>query len=122
MKFEIFELIVFLLKKHSDKTSILYSQGIDLTEFDSELDTVISHLIGSIYGIEGKDWFEWWCYDKEWGERKDITACDENKNPICESLEDLWNYIESIKTDDYTLPHKMTEEERLFIIKNMFKK
>lgn len=120
MEFRTFESIIQLLKDHSKKTSDLYTLGIDLIQYAEPLEIVISHLIGTIYGQEGKEWFEWWCYDKNWGENKELTAHDEHGNRICETIEEIWKYLEEIKVADYTLPKELTTEERLNIIKTIF--
>lgn len=121
MKIEVFKEIVELLKKQNEKDSAVYTLNIDLTEFNSPLQTVISHLIGSIYGREGLDTFDWWCCDKEWGTRTDLEFKLDDGTILCETIDDLHQYLESNIVDDYELPHKYTDDERLEILKEMFK-
>lgn len=122
MKFSIFAEIISLLKKHHETTDIIYKQGLDLTYLNDDLHKVISYAIGSIYGKEGLEIFDWWCYEKEWGERKDINMWEGNdeNNTICNTIEELYQFLEENKNDDYSLPRKMTPEERLEVIKQMF--
>ena len=120
MKLEVFKEIIQLLKEQSKKDHAAYKLGLDLTEFTSSLETVICHLIGSIYGKEGKENFDWWCYDKEWGTKKDFGMYDADKNIICETIEELHKYLEDHIVLDYELPKKYTNKERLEIFKKIF--
>jgi len=122
MKIDVFKEVVRLLKLQNDRDTAIYGMGIDLTEFESTLQFVITHLIGSLYGEDGKCTFDWWCFDKEWGTRTDLTMTDADGNIICETIEDLYQYLEDNVTSDYTLPKKYTDEERLEILKQMFEK
>ena len=61
---EVFERIVFELKEQQQKLDKVYEAGIDLIDFTGPYESVISMLIGSIYGMEGRDVFDW-CY-RDW--------------------------------------------------------
>ena len=122
MKLEVVIEVVRLLKEQTEKDNKIYNLfNIDLSEFVSPLQTVIGHLIGSIYGKDGSDTFDWWCYEKEWGTRKDITMTDSDNNVMCETIEDLHQYLEDTIKLDYELPKKYTAEETAEIIKGFFK-
>jgi hypothetical protein len=120
MKLEVFKEIIRLLKEQNEKDHTLYKLGLDLIEFTSPLESVISHLISSIYGKDGKETFDWWCYEKEWGSRKDLTMTDKDGIVICETVEDLYEYLENNITSDYELPKKYTDKERIGIIDELF--
>ena len=120
MKLEVFKEVIELLKKHQSKIDAAYKAEIDLINFCDPLEQVISLLIGSYYGKEGKETFNWWCYDKNWGERTDLTMTDKNGNELCRTIEELHQYLEENKTDDYELPHYMSTEEREETIKKLF--
>ena len=121
MTLEVFKEVVRLLKEQSDRDSAIYKIGVDLSEFESPLQTVVSHLIGSLYGKDGKETFEWWCYEKEWGTKTDLEMTDSEGNLMCETIEDLHQYLEDTISLDYELPRKYTDEERLEIFKEFFK-
>ncbi len=74
-----------------------YSIKIDLVETFSHSDDTISMLWKAILTDEGYDWLGWFLYEKDYISdlvgRSDLTAWDENQNPICETLEDLYNYL-----------------------------
>ncbi|MFM2009861.1 MAG: hypothetical protein RLZZ479_251 [Bacteroidota bacterium] len=106
MNLEVFKEVVECLKKQEELFDAFYKLGIDSLNFIEPLQKANSHLIGAVYGKEGKDIFEWWCYDKKWGTRKDLQAFDADGKVICESIEDLWQYLEKNATWDYELTKK----------------
>lgn len=122
MTINTFKKIIELLKSHDEKTQKLYELGIDLTEYGNDLHNVISHLIGACYGKSGKDWIDWWCFEKEWGTRTDMTATDSDGTQICDTIENLWKYVEENKTDDYEVQLPLTAEQRIEMLKNIFEK
>ena len=120
MKLEVFKEVIELLKKHQSKIDAAYKAEIDLINFCDPLEQVISLLIGSYYGKEGKETFDWWCYDKNWGEKIDLTMTDKDGNELCRTIEELHQYLEENKTDNYELLHYMSTEEREETIKKLF--
>lgn len=108
MKLEVFKEIVEKLKNRAQKESDAYFAGIDLFEFTNDFHSIISILIGAYYGKDGLETFDWWCYEKNWGSRTDLTMTDQTGNLLCQTLEDLHEYLEKNKKDDYELPKKMT--------------
>ena len=120
MKLEVFRQIVSKLKEQEESLGSAYKSGIDLINFTNPYESVISMLIGSIYGNEGKETFDWWCYEKKWGERMDLTMTDKDGNELCRTVEELHQYLEENRTDDYELPRLMSEEERMQIIKQLY--
>ena len=111
---EVFERIVLELKEQQEKLDKAYEAGIDHINFTGPYESVISMLIGSIYGQEGKETFDWWCYEKNFGERTDLTMTDKDGNELCRTIEELHQYLEENKVNDYYLSKYeiMTDEER----------
>ena len=114
IKLEVFEKIVLKLKEQGESMDKAYKAGIDLISFTGPYESVISMLIGSIYGQEGKETFDWWCYEKNFGERTDLTMTDKDGNELCRTIEELHQYLEENKVNDYYLSKYeiMTDEER----------
>jgi hypothetical protein len=104
MKKEVFLRIVDLIQEQYNKETAVYDMGLDISEFNTPIQDANSHLIGAIYGKEGLSIFEWWCYEKKWGSRKDITMKDSTGNLLCESVEDLYEYLEENAEPDYEIP------------------
>ena len=121
MDIEVFKRVVELLKYAQEKDLAVYKLGIDLDNFNEDYQEVIGHLIGAYYGSDGKDTFEWWCYDKEFGERKDLAMTNSDGVEICETIEDLHQYLEDTEAPfTYKLPKKMSEAERMEFMESMF--
>jgi hypothetical protein len=96
MTLEKFTEIIDSLKKTDEDLNKLYKLNVDLTEFVEPYQLIVSKLLREIYGDEGYDWFSWFCYERDFGE-KELGAWDENNNPICYDVESLWQYLESLQ-------------------------
>jgi len=120
MKYEVFIEVIRLLKEQQAQIDKAYDSGIDLINFSDSIWSAVSHLIGSAYGKEGLETFQWWCHEKEWGSRTELTMTSADGNLLCETELDLYNYLEENKDDDYSLPKKLTQEERIEMLKQMF--
>ena len=96
MTYETFLKLTLELQRQERIVDDLYKNKIDLLEFIDPYHGLIHLLIKEIYGEEGVDWWSWFCYENDYGE-KGLEAWDENKNRICYSLESLWEHMEKIK-------------------------
>jgi len=121
MKYEHFLKIMENYRSFSDNVSILYKIGFDLYEGEyptvEQVDKILGTVIESHYGEEGVDWVNWFIYESDWGEKdwsqnncynekgelihkkgeSQFGATDEDGNPICYSLESLYEYLEKLK-------------------------
>ena len=86
------------LEKRDNKTKTLYLLGVDLTELDSPFESVIRDLMIECFGVDGEDMISWWCYEKDFGKREDLTCQDKDGNLICQDLDGLYEYIQNLKT------------------------
>lgn len=120
MNLEVFKEIVQLLKEQQEKLDTAYKAGVDLINFCDPMSTAVGHLVGSLYGKEGKETFDWWCYEKDWGTRKDLEMRNHDGDLLCDTVEDLHQWLEDNAVWDYELTRKMTDEERANILKEMF--
>ncbi len=97
MKYEVFFNIIETYKKGSEMLSELNDMGFDFFEGKYQLSNVmyeqLQHSIRGFYGEEGLEWVEWYIFDREYG-KDDLSASDENGNKICETLEDIFLYLE----------------------------
>lgn len=93
MTYEKFEKIMLALNKSSQNTNLLYRHGVDITEITDHLQTIIEDLLGFIFTKEGKDWIEWFIYEKDFGEREDIKAWDSDKNEIAYDIKSLYELL-----------------------------
>ena len=97
MTYETFLKLTLELQRQERIVDDLYKNKIDLLEFIDPYHGLIHLLLKEIYGEEGVDWWSWFCYENDYGQ-KGLEAWDENKNRICYSLESLWEYMEKIKS------------------------
>lgn len=93
MTYEIFEKIILDLQKTHDHANILYSHGIDITEVTDGLHTIIENLLGIIFNEDGKDWIDWFMYEKDFGRKEDLKAWDEDKNEIAYDIKSLYDLL-----------------------------
>lgn len=105
MEYEEFLKVALGLQQEGRVVSDLYDRKVDLIEFSDQYHAIISTLIKSIYGEKGLDWFQWFCYENDFGQKtwtgKDgepgHAATDENGEPICYSFESLWEFLEGME-------------------------
>ena len=96
MTYENFLKVILQLQKQDRIIDNLYKNKVDLIEFVDPYHGIVQTLMKEIYGEEGVDWFNWHCYENNFG-TKGLEAWDADKNPICYSHETLWEYLEKIK-------------------------
>jgi len=96
MTYETFLKLTLELQRQERIVDDLYKNKIDLLEFIDPYHGLIHLLIKEIYGEEGVDWWSWFCYENDYGQ-KGLEAWDENKNRICYSLESLWKFLEELR-------------------------
>lgn len=118
MRLETFSAICLTFKNQSKVLSDLSSLNVCLINFVDPYHDLISRCLEDFYGKDGLDWFEWFCYENEFGERdwsketvyKEVEgkhliiheegelrygAHDEEGNPICHSIISTWEYLEN---------------------------
>ena len=94
MTYERFLKITLGLQKQDRIVSDLYDKKVDLLDFVDPYHSTISELIKEVYGEEGYDWWSWYCYENDYGQ-KGLEAFDKDNNRICYSLESLWEFLET---------------------------
>jgi hypothetical protein len=104
MEYGDFLKVILGLQKEGRVVSDLYDKKVDLIEFVDPYHSIISTLIKSIYGEKGLDWFGWFCYEANFGQKAwtdnegnpTYGATDEKGEPICYSFESLWEFLEGM--------------------------
>ena len=105
MEYGDFLKVILGLQQESRVVSDLYDRKVDLIEFADKYHTIISTLLKSIYGEKGLDWFQWFCYENDFGQKPCTgeggepapCATDGNGEPICYSFESLWEFLEGME-------------------------
>ena len=96
MTYKNFLKVTLELQKQDRIIDNLHTINVDLLDFVDPYHIIISLLLKEVYGEKGLDWWSWFCYENDFGRGK-LEAWDENKNPICYSLESLWEFLEANK-------------------------
>lgn len=89
----------YSLESIYDKLNELFGDVSDRFIDDISLFPIIK-IISEIIG-DDENWIEWYIYEKEWGTKEDMKVTDINNNVVpSETLEDLWELIQSGKDGD----------------------
>jgi hypothetical protein len=72
----------------------LHQLGVDLMDYDEPYQEVIGALMLSIFKEPGKDWIDWYLYEKPsmFG-KEPLKAFDKDDNEICHNIESLWETV-----------------------------
>ena len=93
--------LIELLKTMNDNSIKYMKFGIDLHEGENSVVEpayrVIDLLLDSIYTVEGVDWFNWFCYENNFGEKRLAAHETDNETLICQTAEELYEYIEQYR-------------------------
>lgn len=96
MELEIFKKLIQNLKDFSEREDQMMKLGVDLIDHIEPLAASISLLVNSIYGKEGLDTFNWFCYENDFGSG-DLKMWNADNQIICEDVEGLWHWLETQK-------------------------
>lgn len=122
MEFKVFEKLVAQIIEASEKDLAAAQLGIDLINFVENYHVITSILLIEYYGQEGAEWVEWFLYEKL--NNPELTAHDADGNEICHNLKSLWKTAEDCRKSKtfkgVDLEPKMTDEERIELLKNIF--
>ena len=118
MTYERFLKITLGVKDESEKLDTLYKLGVELYDIADPYHVIINELVKEVQGDEGFDWWSWFCWESDFGQKDWSTvptykekldgtvemihdkgevrhgAQDAEGNPICYSLESTWEYLE----------------------------
>lgn len=96
MTFNEFKTATDHMVEHHKKVMAAYQLNIDLIDFNNTQNVLINALWNQILTEDGKEWFDWFMYEKEYIEdgigRKDMKAHDGDKE-IVKNLKGLHDYL-----------------------------
>ena len=96
MKYEDFLSVGLQLQKQDKVIDKLNELNMDVMDLVDPYYMIIDRLMKEVYGEEGADWFNWFCFENDFG-TKGLEAWDANENPICYSWESLWECLENLE-------------------------
>lgn len=96
MTYERFLKVLLSLQKEDRVIKEAYKLGVDMINFVDPYHGIINELIAECYGEDGYEWFSWYCYENDFGQRG-LEAWDSDKNLICYDHKSLWEKMEEGK-------------------------
>lgn len=94
MEYKEFEKIIKNLEKCRERSHTIYSLGIDTMDYTEPYQEVIGSLLLSLFKTEGKDWIDWYLYERpSFNGKEPLKAFDENDKEICHNIESLWDTV-----------------------------
>jgi hypothetical protein len=86
------------LQKAQRRSLDLYQNyKIDLFDYEDDYQTIITTCLKEIFNEEQYEWFEWFCYENDFGQ-KGMKATDKDGNIICQSWEQLYEILKEYET------------------------
>lgn len=93
MTYETFEKIIKTLEKIRNRTSTLYSLGLDILNYEEPYHEIITPLLQESFGTDGHDWISWYLYERNTPGGEVLSAWDGEGNPICYDIPSLWREV-----------------------------
>ena len=102
MEYEQFKKLIEDLEKSLQRSSALYDLGMDLMNYNDIYHEIISSLMLSTFNVEGKDWIDWYLYERpSFSGKEPLKAFDKDGNEICHNIESLWETVKEYMNEKY---------------------
>lgn len=98
MNFEKFKSIIESIEESKELSSTLQDLKIDLLDYNEQFTKVIDALLEEVFGECGKDWIDWYLYERVTYSGEILKAWDKNKNEICYDVPSLWETVKEYIT------------------------
>ena len=95
MDYKNFKNIIENLEKTRERSHSVYILGIDLTNYEELYHNTITIFLDSIFNKEGKDWIDWYLYERVGFTNKVNLATDKDGKEICYDIPSLWQEVEN---------------------------
>jgi len=95
MNYKNFKSIIENLEKIRERSHSVYISGIDLTNYEELYHNTITIFLDSIFNKEGKDWIDWYLYERSGFKNKANLATDKHGNEICYDIASLWEEVKN---------------------------
>ena len=95
MNYKKFKILITTLEKTREKSHALYLLGVNLMDYNDMYHTIISNLLTSVFDKEGKDWIDWYLYERIGFKDKVQLAQDKDGNEICYDIPSLWKEVKN---------------------------
>lgn len=95
MNYESFKIIIEGLEKVGERSHSIYQLGIGLMDYEELYHNIITSLLNSVFDKEGKDWIDWYLYERVGFTNKVNLATDKDGNEICYDIPSLWEEVKN---------------------------
>jgi hypothetical protein len=95
MDYDIFKNVIEGLEKSRDQSHDLYKLGVNLIDYDDIYHNIITNLLNSVFDKEGKDWIDWYLYERIGFTNKVNLATDADGKEICYDIPSLWEEVKN---------------------------
>jgi len=95
MNYKNFKSIIENLEKIRERSHSIYILGIDLTNHEELYHNIITVFLDSIFNKEGKDWIDWYLYERVGFTNKVNLATDKDGKEICYDIPSLWEEVKN---------------------------
>jgi hypothetical protein len=95
MDYEKFKKVIENLEKVSERSHSIHQLGIDLMEYEDTYHNIITNLLLTVFNEEGKDWIDWYLYERVGFTNKVNLATDKDGNEICYDIPSLWEEVKN---------------------------
>jgi hypothetical protein len=95
MDYENFRKLIEGLETARERSHSIHKIGIDLLEYDTVYHNIITALVSSIFDEQGKDWIDWYLYERVGFTNKVNLATDKDGNEICYDIPSLWEEVKN---------------------------
>ena len=94
MEYKQFKKLIEDLEKSLERSSALYDLGMNLMDYNDIYHEIISSLMLSTFNVEGKDWIDWYLYERpSFNGKEPLKAFNVDGTEICHNIESLWETV-----------------------------
>ena len=95
MTYENFKIIIESLERVGERSHSIYKLGVNLMDYEELYHNIITSLLNSVFDKEGKDWIDWYLYERVGFTNKVNLATDKDGKEICYDIPSLWEEVKN---------------------------
>lgn len=95
MDYKKFKNIIEGLEKVGERSHSIYKLGVNLMDYEELYHDIVTSLLNSVFDKEGKDWIDWYLYERVGFTNKVNLATDKDGKEICYDIPSLWEEVKN---------------------------
>ena len=95
MTYKNFKIIIESLERVGERSHSIYKLGVNLMDYEELYHNIITSLLNSVFDKEGKDWIDWYLYERIGFTNNVNLANDKDGNEICYDIPSLWEEVKN---------------------------